>query len=120
MTKQNQLTVLAVANGQTRYYELAATTAGGLTIDYGTFRDICDLHREAIRDAGSPVARAHEWVRYADFLLEHCSETAAENLTLRHRAALALEEAAKCYRSAGKCYNPSAQAYEQRARELLG
>lgn len=120
MKKQNQLTALAEANRETRYYELAATTAGGLTVDYETFGEICHLHRQAIRDAGSSVAKAHEWIRYADFLLEYRSETAAENRMLRRRAALALDEAAQCYRNAGKCFIPSAQACRQRAAELLG
>lgn len=120
MTKQNQLTAPAEANGKTRCYELAATTAGGLMIDYDTFRDICNLHRQAIRDAGSSETKAHEWIRYADFLLEYRSETPAENRMLRCRAALALEEAAQCYRSAGKCHIPSAQTCERRAKELLG
>lgn len=120
MTKLNQLTASAEANRETRCYELAATTAGGLTIDYHTFRGICNLHRQAIRDAGSSEAKAHEWIRYADFLLEYRSETPAESRMLRCRAALALEEAAQCYRSAGKYYVPSAQACERRAKELLG
>ena len=119
MTKQNPLIALATPKGETRYYELAATTAGGLAIDDDSFHGICKLHLQAIRSAGSPVIRAHEWVRYADFLLERRSDSAPETLTLRRKAALALEEAAKCYREAGKLYAPSARAYEQRANELL-